>query len=111
VRKGGADTDGGKVRRARAIYSIIGLSWEDRVGRGCATTGGGGGGGGEQGGGNVSGVAFEESKGDGSLGSSRGRGKRRSERGQSEERQGDEGKSEEESEGQRGTRRGDSLYK
>lgn len=101
---------GGKVRRARSIYSIIGLSWEDRVGRGCATTGGGGGGGGgEQGGGNVSGVAFEQSKGDGSLGSSRGRGRRRSGRGQRRrERQGGEGKSEEESEGQRGTRRGDS---
>lgn len=31
-------TGGGKVKRARAIYSFIGLSWEDRVGRGCATT-------------------------------------------------------------------------
>lgn len=30
----------GKVRRTRAIYSFIGLSWEDRVGRGCVTTGG-----------------------------------------------------------------------
>lgn len=74
------------MRRARAIYSIIGLSWEDRVGRGCATTGGGDDGGegkNEQGGENVSGVVFEESKGDGSLGSWRGRGKwEKQERGQ-----------------------------